>query len=210
MKRNLVLFALFLVPTVFAAPMSGGMSGGMSEGMSGGMSEMMAVSSEFEFLAGMVPHHQGALDDAQLALERSERPEVQALAQEIIAAQEAEIAQMNGWLDAWYPEGDREAVALGMNQAMMHMDMPDLESLAGDAFDRAFLEGMIMHHQMAIQMVDSLLNQDLVEHEEVGTLAEEIRRAQEAEIAEMQGWLDAWYGAEADEGEPAAGGHDGH
>jgi uncharacterized protein (DUF305 family) len=204
MKTTLLLLTLLLAPTVFAAPMSGGMSG------HGGDMAEMAVGSELEFLAGMVPHHQGALDDAQLALERSERPEVRGLAQEIIAAQEAEIAQMNGWLDAWYPEGNREGVAAEMGAAMMHMEMPRLEGLSGDAFDRAFLEGMIMHHQMAIQMADSLLEQDLVAHEEVGTLAEEIRRTQEAEIAEMQGWLAEWYGAEADEGEAAAGGHDGH
>ena len=78
MKTTLLLLTLLLAPTVFAAPMSGGMSG-----HEGDMAEM-AVGSELEFLAGMVPHHQGALDDAQLALERSERPEVRGLAQEII------------------------------------------------------------------------------------------------------------------------------
>jgi uncharacterized protein (DUF305 family) len=199
MKTTLLLLTLLLAPTVFAAPVSGSSAG------HGDMAELMAVGSEPEFLAGMVPHHQGALDDARLALKRSERPEVRGLAQEIIAAQEAEIAQMNGWLDAWYPEGDREGVAAEMGAAMTHMAMPRLEDLSGDAFDRAFLEGMIMHHQMAIQMADSLLEQDLVAHEEVGTLAEEIRSAQEAEIAEMQGWLAEWYGAETD-----IGGHGGH
>jgi uncharacterized protein (DUF305 family) len=207
MKTIPLLLTLLLAPAALATPMTGGMSSEMSGGMSDEMSGMMSVASELEFLAGMVPHHQGALDDARLALERSERPEVQRLAQEIIAAQEAEIAQMNGWLDAWYPEGDREAA--GMSQAMTSMDMPDLGSLSGGAFDRAFLEGMIMHHRMAVQMADALLERDLVEHEEVGTLAEEIRRSQEAEIREMQGWLEAWYGA-APESEPAAGGHDGH
>lgn len=164
----------------------------------------MSVGSEFEFLAGMVPHHQQAADDAGIALERSERPEVQQLAQEIIDAQEAEIAQMETWLSEWYPEGDREGVATQMNQAMMGMNMPELESLSGDALDRAFLEGMIMHHQMAIQMVDSLLGQNLVEHEEVHTFAEEIRSTQEAEISEMQDYLQAWFG------EAAADGHDDH
>lgn len=209
MKTTLLLLALLLTPTVFATPLSGSMAADRAA-HGGDMAEIIAVSSELEFLAGMVPHHQGALDDAQLALERSERPEVQRLAQEIIAAQEAEIAQMNEWLDAWYPEGDRDGADAGMNQAMTSMNMPDLESLSGDAFDRAFLEGMIMHHRMAIQMVDSLLEQYLVEHEEVGALAEEIRRTQEAEIREMQGWLEAWYGAAAPEDEPAAGGHDDH
>lgn len=184
---SLLMFTLFAA-LVLAAPMSGGMSGGMS-----GMAMGMSVSSEFEFLAGMVPHHRQASDDAQIALERSERPEVQQLAQQIIDAQEAEIAQMEGWLAEWYPEGDRQQVATKMNQAMMDMGMPDLD-LSGDAFDQAFLEGMTMHHQMAIQMADSLLSQNLVEHDAVRTLAQEIRSAQEAEIIEMQGYLEAWFG----------------
>ena len=178
----LFTFAL-LTPSVVASPMSEGMSGMME----------MSVSSELEFLAGMVPHHQGASEDARIALERSKRPEIQQLAQDIIDTQEAEITQMETWLAEWYPEGDREKVVSDMNQ-MMGMDMPNLESLSGDAFERAFLEGMIVHHQMAIQMVDSLLSQKLAEHDEVRALAHEICSAQKAEIAEMQGYLEAWFG----------------
>jgi uncharacterized protein (DUF305 family) len=43
-------------------------------------------------------------------------------------------------------------------------------------------------------MVDSLLSQKLAEHDEVRVLAHEIRSAQKAEIAEMQGYLEAWFG----------------
>lgn len=185
----LLTFALFTTPVV-ASPMSEGMTGMMME---------MSVSSEFEFLAGMVPHHQGASEDARIAFERSKRPEIQQLAQEIIDAQEAEITRMETWLAECYPESDREKVASDMDQ-MMSMDMPNLESLSGDAFDRAFLEGMIMHHQMAIQMVDSLLSQKLVEHDEVRALAHETRSAQKAEIAEMQGYLEAWFGKTVEDG----------
>jgi uncharacterized protein (DUF305 family) len=96
-----------------------------------------------------VPHHQDASEDASIALERSKRPEIQQLAQEIIDAQEAEITRMEAWLAEWYPGSDREKAVSDMNQ-MMSMDMPNLENLSRDAFDRAFLEGMTMHHQMAI------------------------------------------------------------
>lgn len=157
------------------------------------MSEGMSVSSKLEFLAGMVPHHQGASEDARIALERSKRPEIQQLAQDIIDTQEAEITQMETWLAEWYPGSDREKIVSDVNQ-MMSMDIPNLEHLSGDAVDRAFLEGMIMHHQMAIQMMDSLLSRKLVEHDEVRTLAHEIRSAQKAEVAEMQGYLDARFG----------------
>jgi uncharacterized protein (DUF305 family) len=178
----LLTFALFTAPGV-ASPVSKGISGMME----------MSVGSELEFLAGMVPHHQDASEDASIALERSKRPEIQQLAQEIIDAQEAEITRMEAWLAEWYPGSDREKAVSDMNQ-MMSMDMPNLENLSGDAFDRAFFEGMIMHHQMAIQMVDSLLSQKLAEHDEVRVLAHEIRSAQNAEIAEMQGYLEAWFG----------------
>ncbi len=157
------------------------------------------VESEFDFLAGMVPHHQDALESAELALRRAERPEVGELAQEIIAAQEAEIARMEAWLAAWYPVGDRQRVEADMNKmtASMGMGVGGLQGLSGAAFDRAFLEEMVMHHQMAVEMVDSLLERDLVEHDEVRTLARNIRQAQNAEIAEMRGWLEGWFGRAA-------------
>ena len=166
-----------------------------------GMTMTQPVESEFAFLAGMVPHHEDALRDARLAAERSERPEIRELAQNIIAAQDAEIAQMKGWLSAWYPNRDRAEAA----QAMESMAMPELVGLSGDAFDRAFLEGMTAHHQMAVQMVNSFLGQGLVEHEEVRTLAEDIRRTQNAEIRQMQRWLETLFAQT-----PADTGHDGH
>jgi uncharacterized protein (DUF305 family) len=166
-----------------------------------GMAEMdMSVGSEFDFLAGMVPHHQDALESAELAVERAERPKVRELAQEIITAQEAEISQMETWLAEWYPEGDREGAEAMMDESMAMTGETDLRSLSGAAFDRAFLEEMVMHHTMAVEMVDSLLEQDLVEHDEVRVLAEEIRSAQKAEIRRMQGWLRDLYGVSEHEG----------
>ena len=166
-----------------------------------GMTMTQPVESEFAFLAGMVPHHEDALGDARLAAERSNRPEIRELAQNIVAAQDAEIAQIEGWLSTWYPERDRAEAA----QAVESMAMPELENLSGDAFDRAFLEGMTAHHQMAVQMAASLLEQDLAEHDEVRTLAENIRKTQNAEINQMRGWLETLF-AQA----PADARHGGH
>jgi uncharacterized protein (DUF305 family) len=49
------------------------------------------------FIAAMIPHHQGAVDMAKLALEHAKHPELKKLATEIIDAQNKEIALMQGW-----------------------------------------------------------------------------------------------------------------
>lgn len=55
--------------------------------------------ADIDFVTGMIPHHQGAIDMAKIEVEKGKDPEIKKLAQEIIKAQENEIEFMNKWLE---------------------------------------------------------------------------------------------------------------
>lgn len=144
------------------------------------------VSSEYEFLVHMIPHHEEAVSTAGVLKENTEREEMKSFAENIIRTQSEEIEQMTTWHANWYPDED---YAIDY-QPMMR----NLENLRGEELDQAFLEDMIPHHVAAVMMSQQLLSRGLAEHEEVAILARNIRNNQRDEIHMMMNWLSEWYG----------------
>ena len=186
---------------------TGGMSGmdgmeGMDHGEMGGMgmdSEEMARQmltegggySDENFIDQMVPHHRGAIEEAQVAIENAEHEELRNLAENIIEEQRSEIQLMKDIKEEEY--GTRE-VPMQMSSEEMEMMgmMEDPQALADeDPFDRAFMNNMIPHHQSAIAMAEVALEES--ENPEIRKLAQNIIESQQSEIEQMQGWLDEWY-----------------
>lgn len=156
---------------------------------------------DLRFIDAMIMHHEGAITMAEAALERSERDEIRQLAQAIIAEQEREIAQMQEWRQAWYPDAPAEPI---MYHAAMNHDMPMDAAMAAamrmdmdlgpadDEFDLRFINAMIPHHEGAVVMAEDL--QAKSDRPEMQELAEEIISAQQAEIDQMAAWRQEWYG----------------
>ena len=141
------------------------------------------VTSEADFIAGMIPHHQEAVDVAREVLELGQRGEVRELAAAIVATQQDEIDQLTAWLAAWYP-----AAPAASYTPMMRA----LTGLTPDEVDLVFVSDMIQHHEMAIAMAEATLALDPAPRPEVAALARDVVRVQAEEIATLRGWLAAW------------------
>jgi uncharacterized protein (DUF305 family) len=156
----------------------------------------VASTIDKHFIEQMIPHHEGAIAMANLALEKAKRPEIKTLAQAIIGAQESENQQMKSWYKNWFgkdvPKGSAMMGGM-MSQGGMHMGgSEDLTALRNaEDFDKAFIEQMIPHHQMAIMMANMLESGS--NQPEMQQLAKNITSSQAKEIQQMQGWYATWY-----------------
>lgn len=142
------------------------------------------------FAQMMIPHHRQALDMAELAETRASNAEIKKLAKQIEAAQDPEIQTMSGWLTSWgvqVPGEDAMPMDHGMPGMMSGEDMKKLKGLSGAAFDKAFLEMMIQHHEGAITMSEA--EQSNGAYEPAKQLAASIIAGQSAEITTMKDLL---------------------
>jgi len=146
------------------------------------------------FAQMMIPHHQQAVELAAMVPDRSNNPDVIALAAKIAGEQQPEIDTMKALLLQWNVdpnEMSHESGHAGMAMAGMVNDatMVRLDSLKGASFDMLWLQSMISHHQGAIEMAKTEIadgkSADLI------TLAKNIVAAQQAEIDQMKQMLGA-------------------
>jgi uncharacterized protein (DUF305 family) len=143
------------------------------------------------FVTGMIPHHEQALEMAEIVLGKEGVDErVAGIAERIQAAQQPEIDLMTSWLEEWGVDpdmgdmGDMAGMDHGDDGMMSDDDMAALEAASGEEASALFLEQMIEHHEGAIEMSQQEL--DNGSNAEALELARQIIDAQTAEIAEMQ------------------------
>ena len=169
-----------------------------------GLGQFPYSDADVEFMAGMIPHHAQAVIMAGWAPTRGASKEVAILCERIVVGQRDEIALMQQWLR------DRGLTVPDATSTRHHMKMPNgmehdmlmpgmmsdeqmaaLEKSHGPEFDRLFLEGMIRHHQGAIDMVDKLFKAyGGAQDETVFKFANDVQADQSVEINVMKDMLD--------------------
>ena len=176
---------------------SGMMQHGSSMSMDLGPAD---ANYDLRFIDAMRMHHEGAIQMAKEAQQKSKRPQIKKLASSIIADQNREINQLQQWRQAWYPKAGDKPMAydtkmgrmmqMSSNQMQGMMMMGDLGA-ADSKFDLRFMNAMIPHHEGAVTMAQDALKKS--QRPEIKQLAKDIITAQQKEIAQMKQWRKAWY-----------------
>jgi uncharacterized protein (DUF305 family) len=162
-----------------------------SRGMASGMLTKNGKYSDERFIDAMVPHHQGAVEMARVAVEHAEHPEIKRLAERIISDQRAEIDELENIKKEEY-DTSKVPSQMSMGQMKGMRMMVDPQSLADEKpFDKAFIDNMIPHHQSAIEM--SVVARAETDNPKIKELATDIVSAQKHEISQMKHWREQWY-----------------
>lgn len=173
---------------------------------SGPASNQNVATIEREFLAGMIPHHRGAIDMTKMCLEKAIHAELRELCEKDMRDQNREKDLMAGYLQNWYrmepPFGNMmPAEQMREMEPMLHGTMPDMMARmqgmmakSGADFEVDFMSSLIDHHSQAIMMASPVLTS--AEHSQLYPLAQQIVKAQGDDIEKLLTWLKNWYGVE--------------
>ncbi|MER6511591.1 DUF305 domain-containing protein [Nonomuraea sp. NPDC001636] len=169
-----------------AAP--GATTAGATESAGAQPSQQSFNDADVMFAQMMIPHHQQAVEMADLAPQRAKDPEIKKLAADIKAAQDPEIQTMKGWLTEWGKPVPSGGMGHDMPGIMSAEDMKKLDGAKGGAFDRLFAEKMIAHHEGAIEMART--EQASGVNPQAKELAKAIESTQQAEVAQLRKLLE--------------------
>jgi uncharacterized protein (DUF305 family) len=169
--------------------------GGMDHGNSSATAAAPAKAGHFNdadvtFAQSMIPHHQQAVEMAQLADGRASDSEVKDIAAKIEKAQDPEIKTMTGWLQSWgKPTAMGDMPGMNMGDGMMSdKGMKELKAMKGREFDKMFAQMMIDHHNGAISMAKTEQNRG--QNADAKKMADGIVTGQSAEVNQLQSILD--------------------
>lgn len=191
-----MLLALALLPATAMAQGEHGGHDADTAAMMESLEELRALSGE-EFEAGyvnrIIPHHEGAVEMAEMVVDRAPHEEVRRAAARIVEDQEREIEQLTSFLrDELGEELDRDE-----RQAMADTMMGEIEDAEPEMAEKMFLLMMREHHQSAVEMGGIA-----IEKATSGVIreqAEQMVRSQREEQAEFAGYLQQFYGIQAPE-----------
>ena len=182
----IILISLRIINSDSGSHMMGDSS---AKGMNNSQLASDLEMNEYMFAEMMIPHHQQAVDMSDLALKKSTNPKILDIAQRIKSAQSSEIIQMQSWL------GGEEANSMmtdhsghSMGGMLTKEEFSKLESSSGVTFDTLFLEGMIVHHEGAIDMAQMIKDTTT---QEVNTFGLNVVEVQSEEIREMKEILES-------------------
>ena len=145
--------------------------------------------ADVEFMQGMIAHHAQAIHMSRMAEAHRANPRLQRLAIKIDQSQVAEIRIMQDWLRSnGQVAPDTSSWRTITMPGMLTADqLRQLDAATGVAFDRAFLDLMIQHHEGALKRVEDLLKTPRGGQEvDVGVFANDVVTVQTAEIGAMR------------------------
>jgi uncharacterized protein (DUF305 family) len=173
-----------------------GQMGHGSMGMgSGGMAKQMVMEngkySDKAFIDAMVPHHQGAIAMAEVALKNAQHEEIIQLSRKIISSQQAEIEELKSIKQEEFGTSNLPMEMSPEQMRGMGMTMDPQQLANQKPFEEAFIDAMIPHHQSAIEMAQVALENS--DNPKIKDLAQYIISAQQREIEQMTQWRQQWY-----------------
>ena len=160
--------------------------------------------ADIDFMTGMIPHHAQAVIMAGWAPSHGARSDIGILCERMVVGQADEIRSMQTWLaDRGLPVPDAKSTRMHMKMNGVEHDMlmpgmltdeemAELDKARGAEFDRLFLNGMIKHHQGAIDMVNDLFKAyGAAQDDTIYKFASDVFADQSIEIGVMQRMLES-------------------